>query len=575
MARPASDTTVKQSKSTKVNHLAHINADVFTTILSFLDIGSMASLEQTCTYVRDFIQQFGWTRLLNSDLRALNEDHVRKGHSIPAKEILRINLAWKSRTFLVTQCDLDNAAHGKMTEGGNTTESISTSVPFCQLHMLSHGLILLMGSEMRYWPNAKLQKRQPITMENCLLFKMENPANLDKRWIAQHQRRKSGKERNKNDIRASAVWDICASAVLNKQGTLIALARVNGLIEIVQIEVRKSGMQARVHLAWFWPDQMNSNVIIQTLASCPNSGLLAICGKQGEVWLVSVRKRESVRQHKVAHGALDIRPLSYWKVEDRIWSACFAKTSTSHGYPSWIAIGTGGREGVLIYSLKASLPERIATLHCNGRSIYSIKTDNMKCSGGISQILHAGCFDGKLRTFDVTKAISIKETNAVSVMYDKYDPSAMYCLLTGTGQDGMQIAAGTARHGVVKMFDVREALNCTNQEENTTKLPDKNNAIDMPDIERQGWSMFAAHPSRSPTYSLAGGFDRIFGVTDQKLWQVDLRNRAGDLDQISSSTQLVNVKAKKDYEMEKGKLAYYRHSDMLLEHSNLPTWIAK
>ncbi|PWN33710.1 uncharacterized protein FA14DRAFT_156394 [Meira miltonrushii] len=572
MTRPSNDVAVKQSRKITRNHLAQLNADVFATILSFLDIGSMARLEQTCTYVRNFIQQFGWTRLLNSDLRALSEVQARKGRAIPAKEVLRINLAWKSRTFLVSQCDLDNTSHGKINEGGKMTESSSTSVPFCQLHLLPHGLILLMGSEMRYWPNTELEKRQPITMENCTLFKLENPANLDKRWITQHQRSKSRKARNQGVIAASAVWDICASAVLNKQGTLIALARVNGLIEIVQMEARKGGMPARVHLAWFWPDHLNSSVTIQTLASCPDSGLLAVCGKQGEVWLLSIRKRQPLRQHKVAHGTLDIRGLSHWKVNERIWSACFAKTKTSHKCPPWIAIGTGGREGVLIYSLKTKIPECIATLHCNGRSIYSIKTDSMKCNEGISDILYAGCFDGKLRTFDVTKAIHTNESNAVSVMYDKYDPSAMYCLLTGIGQDGMQIAAGTARHGVVKMFDVREAFKCT---EDTAKPPDQNNSLDTLDIERQGWSLFAAHPSRSPTYSLAGDFDRIFGVTDQKLWQVDLRNRAGHINQMTSSDQLVKANTKKEYELEKGKLTYYRHSDMLLEHSNLPIWIAK
>ena len=95
------------------------------------------------------------------------------------------------------------------------------------------------------------------------------------------------------------------------------------------------------------------------------------------------------------------------------------------------------------------------------------------------------------------------------------------------------------------------------------------------DIERPGWSMFAAHPSQSPTYSLAGNIDRIFGVTDQKLWQVDLRIGAGHIDQINLNDQLIKLNKTKEYELEKGKLAYYRHSDMLLEHSELPIWIAK
>lgn len=578
MTKPSNDLNVKRTT------LTNLNADVLATILSFLDLESLARLEQTCRYVRNFIQQFGWTRLLNSELRALSEDQIRKGHYISAKEILRINLAWKTRTLLASQCDLDNASLGKTNEAGNATDSNSTFVPFCQLHLLPHGLILLMRCEMRYWPNIELEKRQPIKMENCSIFKLENPANLDKVWIAQNRRRKGRRAWNKNAIGATAVWDICASAVLNKQGTLVALARVNGLIEIVRIELRK-GMQARVHLIWFWHDLMDSGIAIQTLTSCPDSGLLAICGKQGDVWLLSVRKTQTARQHKVTHEALNVRPLSYWKVNGRVWSACFAKIESSFRYPTWVAIGTGSREGILIYSLTSDLtktPERIARLHCDGVSIYSIKTARVNCRESVRQVLYAGCFDGKLRTFDVIRAIETDDSSAMSMMYDKYDPSAMYCLLTGVGQDGTQIAAGTARHGVVKMFDVREAFKCIEEDKNNQEVEkeivsnaDQRDSGNIPDIERQGWSMFAAHPSQSPTYSLAGNFDRIFGVTDQKLWQVDLRNGASHIDQITWNDQLVKLNAAKEYELEKGKVAYYRHSDMLLEHSNLPLWITK
>lgn len=583
MATLAQDVAVKQSISKKKDQLANLNADVFATILSFLDTKSMARLEQTCIYVRNFIQQFGWYRLLNNELRTLNEDLIQKGRKSSAKELLRINEAWKTRTFLASQCNLDNASNGKASETESAINSNPVSVPFCQLHLLPHGLILLMGSEMRYWPNVELEKRQPIKMENCSLFKLINPANLDKKWILQNQSRKGKKAWNKNPIKATAVWDICASAVLNKEGTLIALARVNGLIEIVQMEVGKASMQTRIHLIWFWPDLMDSGIVIQTLASCTNSGLLAICGKQGDVWLISVQKRQTAGRRKVVQGALDVQPLSYWKTNDRIWSACFAQITMSDRRPPWIAIGTGSCEGVLVYSLTTKSPERFASLYCDGVSIYSIKTASMKNNKSIRHVLYAGCFDGKLRTFDVTKAINANDSNALSVMYDKYDPSAMYCLLTGIGQDGMQIAAGTARHGVVKMFDVREAVKDTkrdkNNQEREKEIIHKEDASliaqCIPDIERQGWSMFAAHPSRSPTYSLAGNIDRIFGVTDQKLWQVDLRIGAGHIDQINLNDQLIKLIETKEYELEKGKLAYYRHSDMLLEHSKLPIWIAR
>lgn len=568
---------------TQSDHLSLLNADVLAIILSYLDLQSMARLEQTCTYMKTFVEQFGWNRILSTELRTLNDDLARaRRPMILAKELLRINTAWKTRTFVASQCNLNNApSHGKGTETGNAADSSNQSVPFCQLHLLPHGLILLMGSEMRYWPNSELDKRLPISMKNSSSFKLENPANLDSRWIAQHQIRNERRARFKSPIGTTAIWDICASAILDVQGSLIALARVNGLIEIIKMDVCK-GVQARIHLTWFWTDLMNSGVAIQTLASCPNSGLLAICAKQGDVWLLSIQKRQTtIHQKRHKAGSLEVRAISQWKVSHRIWSACFAKVSSNKGpqrFPSWLAIGTASREGIFIYSLRSESSECVATLHCDGASIYSIKAVEIDCGenfenghkieGKLDEILFAGCYDGKLRTFNASKAIEGNALNAMSTMQDKYDPSAIYCLLTGTGQDGMQIAAGTARHGVVKMFDLREAIREKDRENSANDLP-------IPASERQGWSLFAAHPSRSPTYSLAGNFDRLFGVTDQKIWQIDLRNGADQNDQMIWNDQIVKVKETKDYELDRGKLAYYRHSDMLLEHSYLPNWITE
>lgn len=550
----------------KANVLCNLSIDILILVARHLDVQSIAHLEQTCKTLNRFVVRHGWPYVIGHRMpsKILHGGKARQS----AKEVARVDRAWVTRTFVADQCTLSASSetaahpHGSRTHAGSRAETASPSVPFCQLLLLPHGLILLMRSELSYWTSVQLEEHEPISLDAAQRVSLVNPANLDVQW---RSRRKRGMMAD-----ASALWDVCTSAQLDRAGHLLALGRVNGLVEVIEIQPGggKDGHdRVRVNLAWYWRDLMSTDGI-QSMTSCPDSGLLAICSKRGDVWLLSVarsRQRNSKR-------TLDVRPIHHWSVQTRIWSACFGGRVQGRSSASWLAIGTASAEGILLFALDpiSHLPSLANTLSCNRISVYALKADVGRQVG--DDHLFAGCYDGKLRLFNISKALERGEVGPARIMSDRFDSSAIYCLCLGVGQGGRQIAAGTARHGIVKIFDPTPALQAGRVVQRQTA---KANDNAEEDAESEGWSIFAAHPSRSPTYALAGQHDRLFGVTDQKLWQIDLRlRRTGKPVRSTKDSQHVIRRLDEsdghDDNNGEGTLAYYLHRDMILATSRIP-----
>ena len=111
-----------------------------------------------------------------------------------------------------------------------------------------------------------------------------------------------------------------------------------------------------MRLAWYWTDLMRSYVDIATMICSTASGTLAICSKQGHVWLLSIRRtirRQSAHRQRVhRRDMLDVVPLHHWSIGTRIWSACFCQQSSRKPYmPTLMAFGTGNRAEMSIYRL--------------------------------------------------------------------------------------------------------------------------------------------------------------------------------------------------------------------------------
>ena len=79
-------------------------------------------------------------------------------------------------------------------------------------------------------------------------------------------------------------------------------------------------------------------------------------------------------------------------------------------------------------------------------------------------------------------------------MADPWSYEAIYSLSSGGGT-GMNIAAGSARHSVVAMWDVRSSM--------------------------RGWSVHAPGDDPSPVYSLILDGSRCFGATERRAFVLD------------------------------------------------------
>lgn len=294
-----------------------------------------------------------------------------------------------------------------------------------------------------------------------------------------------------------------------------------------------------VNLLWIWRDP-TSLTSIQAIHASSLSNLLAVAGKNGLITLFKVECKEMKTSVELVHQ---------WNVGSRPWSIWVQDSS-------WIAIGTNGVNPIVLYRLKKETncrpedePIRLSAGTTKVTSVYALQSRSL--ANGVCQLL-AGCYDGVLRLYHVDLALfSSRKQQQQQMkqpilpqrqMRDRFDPSAIYCLSLNVGFNSQQIAAGTARHGVCKFFQASD--NQTSREEE----------------EKQSWSIFAAHPSQSPTYSLVGQYNRLFGVTDAIFWQIDLRYNAADVSTTTTSFDL----------QDRQTLAFYRHGDMYLDRTQWP-----
>ena len=493
VAPPTVDTTAPST-------LATLNLDVLVCIASHLDTPSLSRLSQTCRSLCAFIEAHGWRSLCLA--RGISVNHGGIIAALPArdaspaslfKEALQVDQAWRTKTFRSYQMRLPlPIANGKT----------DRHAPQPLLLLTPLGLFLFTGSQMRLWTMAQLRALEPVSIKQAQIFYLSNPAGLD-----EHGSKTS----------SSALWDISACTQIDKTGKFIAIGRLNGLVEIIHVSQRQAHRQRTqrgamvVNLVWLY----NMPTTVQSMHACPASGLLAVGAKSGDISLFSVR---------VKAGRLGVSMVHEWSMGSRPWSVLIQGSQ-------WLAIGTNGVEPIIIYSLtestcKPASAVRLSVGTAKWTSVYAL------ASYAAGHLL-AGCYDGTLRQYNVGAALEGVEA-AMDPNYqlrDRFDPSAIYCLSLGLGHDGREIAAGTARHGVCKFFRNGEGQ-----------------------VEHDSWSLFAAHPCRSPTYSIVGQRDRLFGVTESAFWQIDLRPAPP----LRASEQDAHT------------LAYYRHGEMVIDRTSWP-----
>lgn len=496
-----------------VNLLVRMNLDVLICIASNLDTTSLSRLSQTCRSLYNFTEEHGWKSLWLSSAGAssMGDAAILSSNdaSSPAvlssagskyKQCFRVDKAWATKTFHCQQARLPFVA----TPSGK----VEKHQPQPLLLLTPTALLLFTGSEMRVWSSSTLRKGAAVQLEEAQIFYLTNPAGLD-------SKRRPGTP-------ALALWDICACTQIDVLGEYIAIGRLNGMVEIIRFKSTKwhprQKQRVQVNLVWLWRD-LTTSTSIQAMHGCPSSGLLAIAGKNGSMALFKCVLQKGVK------ASFDL--LIQWKVDSRPWSVWVHESQ-------WLAIGVSDVEPVLLYPLQEGSSRLGTAIHlgtssARATSVYALQT---KMVAGRCTLL-AGCYDGVLREYNITEALLFPPRTSIlpqRQLRDRFDPSAIYSLCLGVGQRGEDVAAGTARYGVCKVFR-------------------------STGVESDSWSMFAAYPSQSPTYSIVGQHDRLFGVTDALFWQIDLRPGVAPAPSDGQDNHT---------------LALYKHGDMVLEKSRCP-----
>lgn len=455
-----------------VHSLATLHLDVLLDIAAHLDITSLARLGQTCRQLADFVEKNGWReyclrRSVNTTRVQIlsGNDSVDTGKErLQCKQALQLDRAWARKSFRISQVPLPIATTSIGTGYGVKKER-HPALP--SLLLTPTGLYLFTGSEMRLWTARSLQATQAIQLEQAQLFRLTNPANLDLRWDGSKAR-----PRQEHDSSSSALWDICACTRLDQSGSRLAIGRLNGLIEIIELSKGAGDGNhidtMKVNLAWICRDFQMAGVSIQAMHASPKSNLLAIAAKDGTIVLFRISSKRVQNRR-----TLQVKLVDQWSIGCRPWSIWVQGNK-------WLTIGINADEPILVYALdhKTSRATKVCRLGLerpHKTSVYAMQ--GSRDADGREHLL-AGCFDGVLRRYDMLAVLSRSPSlSAVRPVWhnrDRFDPSPIYCILDGVDQGGSAVACGTARHGICKFYQ-------------TTS----------PQVEEESWSLFAADQSHS------------------------------------------------------------------------------
>lgn len=167
-------------------------------------------------------------------------------------------------------------------------------------------------------------------------------------------------------------------------------------------------------------------------------------------------------------------------------------------------------------------------------------------------LLFAGCYDGLVRVWDLRQlgdegkdataeaATANSQTNPIGILLpeqrytDRYDPSPVYSIVLGVGSKSDSFAIGTARHGIVKLFEMGKDAQGSAQTQTAIAWDqgqgrEQNGQAVRRPTPREGSTMYPPSPTADfPTYSVVGEHGRLFGAGAGRLWEFDARVSLSD-----------------------------------------------
>ena len=347
------------------------------------------------------------------------------------------------------------------------------------------------------------------------------------------------------------------SSVPSDQPTLIASLHKRGLL---QIHATSSGSDSTVNsTAW--------RIDSEGLAT-PDDPLVAVDESSGAT---------TPRTH-FRSAAFNNAPLALPTNGPTAGSATRAWSVLLGGIrrQKWLAVGMTAEHAVYIYPLthtggRVTLNEPFYIASTGQRtSVYAMATAPAGSSIP-SYLLFAGCYDGVVRVYDtrqlrhaqstmdmqlLNEALESspnghnlprrhrrirRELDPVAIFREDYDTDAVYSLAFG-GPRSTWLLVGGSRHAKVRLFDASMLS------EYDVPLLSPPSAVEDR-TEGGDWTAFALPNTDSPQYGLAGAADRIVGVTDRKVWWLDL-----GLPLLTDAGSASSI-------------AYFRHRDGALSYS--------
>ena len=197
-------------------------------------------------------------------------------------------------------------------------------------------------------------------------------------------------------------------------------------------------------------------------------------------------------------------------IHERSWSSFISTARTSY-----VAIGTSSALPLAIYPIHDSILDSrpsvaltgIISSEVTGRlaasAVYGITGPPPSFPGRPGDIVVSGWFDGRVRIYDLrmpsfssstTKSPMTPLLTPIMTLSDPWNTESVYAVSSGGGS-GHSVAAGTSRHSVVALWDLR--------------------------APREGWSVHAPGNDQSPVYSVVLESSRLFGATQSRPFILD------------------------------------------------------
>lgn len=341
-------------------------------------------------------------------------------------------------------------------------------------------------------------------------------------------------------IGRTATDDVTSIACIEGTGDFI-LSHVSGLLQKCRVEQPSAGGRPYVRSLCRYT---HSKRTIQAI-DCSKSGLLAsVASHRGGI----------VSLYRTASPWLEA---TTWRVTQKPWSVLLDPSVTR---PRWLAVGEAGPSPCHLYELgQDGLPvnrDDPTSLLGNSSStaVYGFASPPQGSPLGDSgQTIISGWYDGYVRIHDLRQPSRMPTIS----MTDSFADSPIYSV-DGGGGAGYTVVGGTARHGLIRVWDVRKAS------ENT----------------KTGTSIFGPGKDSSPVYGLQMEHDRLFGVTDRRAWMMKFgepstRKQNSDPEPGRTYTEhrshnerhhqsLPRFSRSRIASRDSRQLSYYRHSDMSL-----------